>query len=227
MQLIIKDKYVDYIESMAWFDDIKDFKKNSDKDIEKIFILEHNNVYTAGKSITDSNKKTTIHGVPVFYTNRGGLWTWHGRGQIVIYFIYNLHARKLSLHDFMSKIETIIVDEVKKEIQRITKKTTDDVNVYSDNEKRGFWVKFSDDKIFKFGFIGLRVSNGFVYHGVSINYDNDLAFFDYITPCGLKDVKITSIKEITKKYMQNNLLDIEIFKKNIGNALFKNLNLKF
>ena len=64
------------------------------------------------------------------------------------------------------------------------------------------------------------MSNGFVYHGISINYNNDLTFFDYINPCGLGDVKITSIKETANIENINKQLDINNFKHHLGNSLF-------
>ena len=224
MKLVFKKNYIDYQLSMSWFDVVKTIDKKKNENFEKIYVLEHKNVYTAGKSVSKNIKKKLIYKTPVVYADRGGLWTWHGKGQVVVYFIYNLSFRKLFLSDFINAIEETAIDSVNNEIKRITGKTAD-FKVYADDKKRGFWVKKHDNKnCMKFGFMGLRVSNGFVYHGISINYDNDLSFFDYITPCGLRDVKITSIKELIKNNDLNNLLDIEVFKKNIGNALFKKLS---
>lgn len=242
MKLIFPKGYIDYKTSVSWFDCIKKYNKNSKNnsnetticdDLEKIFVFEHDDVYTAGKSIQnlDKNKLKTIHNTPVFYTDRGGLWTWHGKGQVIIYFIYNIHSRNIFLSDFMSAIESVVIENINFEIERISGKTPNDIRieVYADNEKRGFWIKNlkknSEEKISKIGFIGLRVLNGFVCHGISINYKNNLDFFNYIIPCGLNNVKITSIKELLlEEKINDNYLDIEIFKKHIGNAFLEKLD---
>ena len=249
MKLIFLQKYIDYQTALSWFNAVRcvnNSVKNSKDcdDIERIFVLEHNNVYTAGKSvgivskedikttdcITEHGKQTLIHGVPVFYTERGGLWTWHGRGQIVVYFIYNLRARGVDLSRFMSIVENTVIKDINLEVKRITTKYPKYINLefYADSEKRGFWVKntnteINHNKASKLGFIGLKIANGFVYHGISINYTNDLSFFDYINPCGLGDVEITSIEKLTKNNVIN-ALDINFFKRIVGNDLFDSLN---
>ena len=247
MRLIFLQKYIDYQTALSWFDNIRcvnNFVKNGKDcyDIERIFVLEHNSVYTAGKSIGNALKEDgkekdfvfndsiqTIHGVPVFYAERGGLWTWHGHGQIIVYFIYNLRARNMDLSRFMSIVENTVIKNINFEIKRITTKFPKYINLelYADSKKRGFWARNINEancnKASKFGFIGLKVTNGFVYHGISINYTNDLSFFDYIDPCGLGDVEITSIEKLTKNNIVNSL-DINFFKHKVGSDLFENLN---
>ena len=230
MQLIFPKDYIDYNTAMHWFEQIKNFNNRQSRlDEEKIFVLEHNNVYTAGKSISNYPNEIhvqQIHNTPVVYTNRGGLWTWHGVGQVVVYFIYNLHARRLFISDFMDTIESITVKNIVFELEKLIGRQLTQTNlaVYADGNKRGFWVKnINTSEISKIGFIGLRVSNGFVYHGISINYNNDLTFFDYINPCGLGDVKITSIKETAGIENINKQLDINNFKHHLGNSLFNAL----
>ena len=230
MQLIFPKDYIDYNTAMHWFEQIKNFNnKQNWLDEEKIFVLEHNNVYTAGKSINNYPNEThiqQIHNTPVVYTNRGGLWTWHGIGQVVVYFIYNLHARRLFISDFMDTIESITVKNIVFELEKLTGKQLTQTNlaVYADDNKRGFWVKNTNtSEISKIGFMGLRASNGFVYHGISINYNNDLTFFDYINPCGLGDVKITSIEKTAGIENINKQLDINNFKHHLGNSLFNAL----
>ena len=258
MQLIIKDKQIEYNDAMTWFDNLNE---------EKIFVFEHKDIYTAGKSIINNNIEkniNNIHNIPAIHTNRGGLWTWHGKGQVVIYFIYNLRKRKLPLNKFMSIIENVVVKNVKNELSKYD--NTTNFNIFADNNKRGFWFKknetikennkkesetikiqskmennihqmenidvFDNQQIQdneKFGFIGLRITNGFVLHGISINYNNNLEYFDYINPCGLGNVKITSIKNIlienSKFYNQTQtLLDINNFKLSIGNDFLSALS---
>ena len=109
------------------------------------------------------------------------------------------------------------------------------MQIYADKNKRGFWVKnLKNQSIAKIGFIGLRITNGFLTHGISINYNNDLSVFDYINPCGLGNVKITSISEVVKniriEYQQkdipqrhhtNNVNDFKTLLANNMNNVFK------
>ena len=227
MQLLFPQGYIDYTTSMQWFEPIMDCK---DEDIEKIYVFEHQNVYTAGKSIIVDNKTRFINNTPVVYTSRGGLWTWHGKGQIVVYFIYHLRKRNLALSDFMSLVEQVVIEITNQFLFNSSQNTQSQtqLHIYADSNKRGFWVKNnnkSEYDIAKFGFIGLRVSRGYVYHGISINFNNDLSAFDYINPCGLGDVKITSIKEIHSLLKQvKKLPNINTFKQTLGSKLFEALN---
>ena len=229
MKLIFPYGYISYQDAMKWFDDIG--KKDID---EKLFILEHKNVYTAGKSVDfTSNVNSTIKGIEAIATQRGGLWTWHGKGQVVVYFIYNLRKHNSNLSDFLKNVEMATLLCVKDEWNKICNKQfkDDDVEFFSDNKKRGFWVRYMDfqtniKKMAKFGFIGLRVSKGIVYHGISVNYNNDLQFFKYINPCGLGNVEITSIENIAQRTIKNISLDINNFKQNLGNRLLQTLNEK-
>ena len=194
MQVDILDKPVEYNEVIKLFD-------NKEKD--KCFILEHNDIYTAGKSVKEQIEE--INGIKTVHTERGGLWTWHGKGQVVVYFIYNLHKHQMTLTDFFEKIEKIFVELIKNEINN------DNFVVYADKDKRGFWIKNkTTNEIAKIGFIGLRVSKGVLTHGISINYNNDLRWFEYINPCGLGDVKITSIQESCKDKTKLNIADFKL-----------------
>lgn len=204
MNIYILDTPVEYSKSMKWFEDLKQ-KPISSK--EQIFIFEHNNIYTAGKSAVE--KTNMINNTPLIQTNRGGLLTWHGNGQVMIYFIYNLLIRKQNLTDWFNIFEPIIINIITAEINN------NNYIVYADKQNRGFWVKNNNtNQISKIGFIGLHITKGFLTHGISINYNNDLSYFKYINPCGLGDVKITSIQEITTK-----TLNIQRFKISIKNKL--------
>ncbi len=257
MQLIIEDKPIEYNQTMQLFDACKN--RNATNINEYIYVLEHENVYTAGKSINNNNKENsieTINGTPAIHTERGGLWTWHGKGQVVVYFVYNIRKRHLSLSQFMSIIENAtiecIMDDIRYNINGIKASTTnslinnansisinnniitskhhekiDKFEIFADQNRRGFWIKnTSNDNLSKFGFMGFKVQNGFLTHGISINYDNDLKWFDYIDPCGLGNVEITSIAEIIKsKSNQDDKINLDInnFKHQIGNKLLSAL----
>ena len=180
-------------EPVAYADAMKWFEEPYTED--KIFILEHQDVYTCGKSVSDEEFARvapggTIMGTPAIRASRGGLWTWHGKGQIVVYFICNLRKNHMTLDDWFRQVEGVVLDCLNEIIRR---HHVQGVHVYADKDKRGFWMHDARGDVYKIGFIGLRVSKGILTHGISINFDNDLRWFDYITPCGLEGVKIGSI----------------------------------
>ena len=231
MEIIFFQKKMPYMEVNSLFENVKNKNRNAVE--EKIYILEHENVYTAGKSVLNSNEvfKEKIADIPTVYSERGGLWTWHGVGQVVVYFVYDLRKHKKTISDFMADIERSVITSVNDELNKygVKKNIASEIRIFARQDKRGFWCKnLKNGEIAKFGFIGLRVKNGFVTHGISVNYNNDLSYFDFINPCGLGDVKITSIQEIVKscknRTFDSNDFDICEFKKTLGNNIFNVIN---
>ena len=96
----------------------------------------------------------------------------------------------MTLDDWFRHVEGAVLDSLNEVIKQHNVRGVD---VYADKDKRGFWLRDARGDVYKIGFIGLRVSKGILTHGISINFDNDLRWFDYITPCGLEGVKIGSI----------------------------------
>lgn len=230
MRLVLLDGYIAYHDVVNLFQDIKTGVAE-----EKIFILEHQDVYTAGKSVNISNDGDVayrVHGVEAIRTERGGLWTWHGKGQVVAYFIYNLKKHKSNLSEFLHKIEGATLHAIWDEVVRSSDNNIQcgHIYCYADSNRRGFWVKYrrsltEPEYTAKFGFIGLRVSHGYVCHGISINYNNDLQWFDYINPCGLGEVNIASVETILQDNQQlKKPLDINDFKKKLGYKLLEALD---
>jgi len=182
-------KFVDYNESMKILEkranDVFSGKKN-----EFLWLLEHNPVYTAGTSSNNSdllNKK-----LRVIKTNRGGKYTYHGPGQKVVYFALNLNKRGKDIRKFVGKLEGCII-EILKEYK---------IKSYTDKKNIGIWVNRNNDTS-KIAAIGLRVKKWIVYHGFSLNVSNDLTKYNEIIPCGIKDKKMTSLKEMGIKNYKN------------------------
>ena len=175
-------KLVDYNKSMKILErrveDVLLGKKN-----ELLWILEHNNVYTAG---TSSNEKDLINkNIKIIKTNRGGKHTIHSPGQKIIYFVLNLNKRGKDVRKLVSKIETCII-EILKEYK--VKSCTDKKNIRK-------WVK-KNNNLMKIEANGIRVKKWIAYHGFAINVSNDLSKYKNIVPCGVKDKGITSLKEV-------------------------------
>jgi lipoyl(octanoyl) transferase len=156
-----------------------DQKKSSDL----IWILEHQDLYTAGTSYNEN--EIIDKSINVLKTNRGGKITYHGPGQLICYFVIDLKKRKKDIRKFISVIETTIITTLK----------SYDIETFSDKYNIGIWYR-NNLKINKVAAIGIRISKWIAYHGFSINIDNDLNKYKAIIPCGIKDKGVTNLKEI-------------------------------
>ena len=159
-----------------------DQKKSNDL----IWVLEHENIYTAGTSYKEN--EILDKSIKIFKTNRGGKITYHGPGQLICYFVIDLKKIKKDIRNFISIIEKTIIDSLK----------SYNINTFSDKENIGIWYD-DNSKIKKVAAIGVRVSKWIAYHGFSINIDNDLKKYDAIIPCGVKDKGITNLKTINNQ----------------------------
>ena len=178
-------KPVKYEEALRIMEDrLLQIDQKKSKDL--IWILEHQNIYTAGTSYKEN--EILDNSIKVFKTNRGGKITYHGPGQLICYFVIDLKKIKKDIRNFISIIEKTIIDSLK----------SYNINTFSDKENIGIW--FDDNsKIKKVAAIGVRVSKWIAYHGFSINIDNDLKKYDAIIPCGIKDKGITNLKTINNQ----------------------------
>ena len=163
---------------------------------ELIWILEHENIFTAGTSY----KKTEIldKSIKILETNRGGKITYHGPGQLICYFVIDLKKRKKDIRKFISTIEKTIIDTLK----------FYKIKTFADKKNIGIW--FQDEfEIKKVAAIGVRVSKWIAYHGFSLNIENDLKAYNSIIPCGIKDRGVTNLKKIINqdyKDIENKLI---------------------
>tara|TARA_B100000963_G_scaffold248876_1_gene217916 strand:+ start:40 stop:660 length:621 start_codon:yes stop_codon:yes gene_type:complete len=161
---------------------------------ELIWILEHEEIYTAGKSFLES--EILDKSIKIFKTNRGGKITYHGPGQLICYFVLDLKKREKDIRKFISVIEKSIIETLK--FYKIKTK--------ADKKNIGIWHT-QNSKILKVAAIGVRVSKWIAYHGFSINIKNDLSKYDAIIPCGIKDKGVTTLTNI-KKLDYKNIEDI-------------------
>ena len=177
-----------------------DEKKSGDL----IWILEHEEIYTAGTSY----KETEIldKSIKIIKTNRGGKITYHGPGQLICYFVIDLKKRNKDIRKFISTIEKTIIDTLKYY----------NIETFADKKNIGIWYNYNQ-QIKKIAAIGVRVSKWIAYHGFSINIKNDIKKYEAIIPCGIEDKGVTNLKEIK-----------DLNYKELGNKLVENfiLNLK-
>ena len=196
-------KYKDAIEFMEQ----RLLEVNERKSNQLIWILEHEDLYTAGTSFNEN--EIIDKSVKIIKTNRGGKITYHGPGQLICYFVIDLKKRKKDIRNFISIIEKTIIDTLK----------YFNINTFADKENIGIWHD-NNSKIEKVAAIGVRVSKWIAYHGFSININNDLKKYDAIIPCGIKDKGVTNLYKISNQNYKN--IDDKIIENFISNL--KNLD---
>ena len=152
---------------------------------DTVLLLEHQSVYTAGRRTEDFERP--FDGTPVVDVDRGGKITWHGPGQLVGYPIVRL-PDPIDVIAHVRRIETMLI-EVCAEFGVTTSQV---------KGRSGVWVTADDrgpDR--KIAAIGIRVTQGVTMHGFALNCDNDLAWFDRIVPCGIRDAEVTTLSQET------------------------------
>lgn len=145
---------------------------------DTVIMVEHPPVVTVGKdghAENYENLKCRPH-----FIERGGDVTYHGPGQLVVYFIFNLARRGRDVHKFMAGIQQGIIEALK-EIG---------IDAKRGEEHTGVWV--GDKKIAS---IGVAVKNWISFHGAAINLNTELTEFEQMNPCGLDSRVMTSVQQ--------------------------------
>jgi lipoate-protein ligase B len=151
-----------------------------------LIFLEHPHVITLGRRgdrscLIASLEVLDSMGVPVYHVERGGDVTYHGPGQLVVYPILDLKGYGYRLIRYVDQLEEVILRTLK-DFGMEAKK---------DALNRGVWVNGE-----KIASIGVTIKRWVSYHGVALNYQTDLSYFDLIHPCGLVGKKMTSMEKI-------------------------------
>ena len=164
--------YADTYEQMRSLVQAKSFK-------DQIWLLEHPPVFTLGTA-ADKTHVLNPGDIPVIQTDRGGEVTFHGPGQLVIYFLLDIKEKKLGPKALVANLQNLI--------QNILK----NYSIESSFIEGAPGVYVEDKKIAS---IGLRISKGRSYHGISLNVNMDLTPFSLINPCGYEGLEVTQISD--------------------------------
>ena len=148
----------------------------------EIWFLEHDPVYTLGTA-ADKSHILNAKNIPVIQTDRGGEVTYHGPGQLVIYFMLDIKHLELGPRSLVQSL------------QNFTKNLLEEFSIETNFIDGAPGVYVEEKKIAS---IGLRISKGKSYHGISINVDMDLTPFSHINPCGYEGLEVTQIKNFKK-----------------------------
>jgi lipoyl(octanoyl) transferase len=193
-------KPINYFSAMDLLEKrLEDLYKNKDKEL--IWILEHDEIFTAGTSYKEN--EILDNSINLIKTNRGGKITCHSPGQLICYFVLDLRKKK-DIRKFISCIEKTIIDTLKEY----------NIETFSDKDNVGIWHK-KNKTVNKVAAIGVRVKKWIAYHGFAVNINNNLNQYKKIIPCGIKDKGVTNLISIAKNDYSN--LDNLLIEKFISN----------
>jgi lipoyl(octanoyl) transferase len=187
VEWVVADRPVPYPDALAEMDRIVAAIADG-KAPERVWLLEHPPLYTAGTSANAADLVEPDR-FPVFATGRGGQYTYHGPGQRVAYVMLDLGRRRQDLRAYVAALEAWIIG------------TLDRMNVRGERreDRVGVWVRRPDkgagteDKI---AAIGIRVRRWVSFHGISLNVEPDLSHFSGIVPCGVRTHGVTSLVDL-------------------------------
>ncbi len=173
-------------------------KLNGIPTTNSVILCEHEPVFTLGKSGKCENilvSDEEMH-AEFYHVNRGGDVTFHGPGQLVVYPILDLDTLHIGLAQYIFLLEETIIESLKEyglRGERI-------------ENAAGIWLRENKDR--KIGAIGVKASRNITMHGIAINVNTDLSYFDKIVPCGLEGKETTSLQKES-----GNFFSIDDFKK--------------
>ncbi len=152
---------------------------------DEIWLLEHPPVYTVGVRGRSRNggksQPAEMHAIPLIQTDRGGLITYHGHGQLIVYTLIDLARRGMNVRDLVSALENATIALLRQYGIRAEARR-DAPGVYVDGAK--------------IASLGLRVRKSRSYHGLSLNVNLDLAPFRLIDPCGFRGLAVTRLADL-------------------------------
>ena len=147
---------------------------------DEIWFVEHPAVFTQGQA--GKAEHLLMPGdIPVVQSDRGGQVTYHGPGQLVVYFMLDLQRLGYGIRSLVTRLETAIVETLAGYA----------ISAYPRRDAPGVYV---DGK--KIASLGLRVRNGCCYHGIAINVNMDLSPFARINPCGYAGLEMTQLSAL-------------------------------
>ncbi len=194
--------FIDYKESWDLQQEIHS-KRVSGEVEDFLFLLEHPNTYTLGKTAHKENLKGSEdylkeNNISVYDIDRGGDITYHGPGQIVGYPIIDLNNWFKDTHKYLRALEEVIIKTCNEY----------DLNCERNPKHTGVWL--GDRKI---AAIGIKVSRWITMHGFAFNVNTDLNLFNGIIPCGIQDKSVTSLSKELNKEIEYSGSQREIIKK--------------
>lgn len=176
--LVRKLGLVDYL---ATWEKMETFTRSRDANSgDELWLLQHPPVFTQGVA-GKAEHLLRSGNIPVVQSNRGGQVTYHGPGQIVAYVLLDIRRKALGVRQLVSLLEDSIIELL----------ASWQIKAYAKPKAPGVYV---DDA--KVAALGLRISKGRSYHGLSLNVAMDLKPYSDINPCGYQGLRVTQLKDL-------------------------------
>jgi lipoyl(octanoyl) transferase len=176
--------FVDYLEALTAMEATV-CNIHQGKEPETIWCLEHPPVFTAGTSSKNEHLLNNL-GFPVYHTGRGGQFTYHGPGQLVVYVMLDINKRGRDIKNYINALELWVID------------CLSHFNIQAEQRKGrvGLWIISKNNVEEKIAAIGVRITRWISWHGLSINVAPDLTHFNGIVPCGIAEYGVTSLEKL-------------------------------
>ncbi|PTR08446.1 lipoyl(octanoyl) transferase [Nitrosospira sp. Nsp5] len=174
-------RYSGLADYLSTWQAMKDFTASRTENTpDEIWLLQHTPVYTQGIA---GKPEHLLHnnGITVIRTDRGGQITYHGPGQIVAYLLLDMRRLKLGVRELVRRMEGAVVDLLR-DYRIGAEGRVDAPGVYVDGAK--------------IAALGLKIKNGYCYHGLALNVDMDLSPFAAINPCGYSGLQVTQTRDL-------------------------------
>jgi lipoyl(octanoyl) transferase len=151
---------------------------------DELWILQHHDVLTQGQAGKPEHILMPSN-IPVVQTDRGGQVTWHGPGQLVAYFMFDLNRLGWNVRTLVSYAENLMIELLKKY----------NIDAYAKPDAPGVYVNER-----KIGSLGFKIRKGRSYHGLALNIDCDLFGFHTINPCGYAGLEMVRVMDLVTDY---------------------------
>ena len=190
MRLIIRQlgirPYLQTYHAMREFTEQREAAAN-----DEIWILQHEPVFTQGMNGQAKHILREFE-IPVVATDRGGQVTYHGPGQLIIYFLLDLKRLQSGVRTLVNRLEESVIQTLMAQKINATR-------------RKGAPGVYVQEK--KISALGVRVKRGCCYHGISLNVDMDLNPFSMINPCGYANLELTQVSDFCRKPDMNELAE--------------------
>lgn len=176
-------------------------KQHAQRTPDELWIVDHNDVYTLGQA---SKKEHILEhtNTPIIQTDRGGQVTWHGSGQLVLYWLFDLDSLGWSVRNLVSHAEQALEDVLNDCLASVG--SQDIISAHARRDAPGVYLyshlsdgSATDDTIMlgKIASLGFKIKRGFSYHGIALNLNCDLSAFNAINPCGYAGMQMLRLAD--------------------------------
>lgn len=164
------------------FEAMKKFSfERQPEDADQLWLMQHHDVLTQGQAGKPEHILMTSDDLPIVQTDRGGQVTWHGKGQLMIYLLFDLNRLKWHVRDLVDFGEQLLINVL----------ADYGLEAYTKKDAPGVYINYK-----KIGSLGFKIRRGCSYHGLSLNINCDLYGFQRINPCGFAGLEMVRLSDL-------------------------------